>query len=269
MPFLSRCIRKVLRPLVKLDKKLELKIEKKEKAKAKPRLEVIDGGIERDNFFSSISVITHAGGGMQGLDYLNSEEAFPFYYQNGNRVFEYDVDKTENGGFILTHGDTDDERVEILDGRFTPLKIEKCLDKILKCKDIKVIFDCKFKSLKEFAIFIRDYIKEEEALNRVVIQVFNEQNVIEVKEVFDFKLLHVCIMNDDYFNVASTCVKHNIGAVSISIKALKERVGQEIFDMNNICTFAYSVNTVNEFKKLKEKKITGVFSDFLFESDVR
>ncbi len=267
--FFRRGIRKLIRPFVKLDNRLEAKISEKENKSQSKYIKEFDDKIERDEFFSSISVITHAGGGMQGLSYLNCEEAFPIYYERGNRVFEYDVDVDNDGNFILTHGDTEDQREEILDGRFNPLSIEKCCDLILEKSDIKVIFDCKFTSLKNFAKFIKDYIKEESALRRVVIQVFSEQNVIEIREVFDFKILHVCMMATDYLETVKTCMKHNIGAVSISTKALKERIGYEIFELNNVCVFAYTVNTVKEFKNIKENGMTGIFSDFLLESDVK
>ncbi len=263
-----RGVRLLCKPFVKLNGKMERILEKK--AKGNSRVESfaqrLDNAPNRDAFFERINVITHAGGGLQGLDYLNCEEAFPHYYQKGNRTFEYDVDE-KDGSFILAH--TDGEGLDCLDGRFTPLKIEKCLDMIKLYSDIIVIFDCKFTDLTAFAKFIKEYVKEENALNRIVIQVFNEENILQVQSVYDYKMLHVCMMATDYLKTLQTCIKYKIGAVSISVKALQERNGWEIFDKNNICAFAYTVNTVKEYKHWKEKGIFGAFSDFLYETDVQ
>ncbi len=262
-----RGIRLLCKPFVKLNNKIECALEKQEKQKEQATsIVVLDNAPKRDAFFKKISIITHAGGGLQGLAYLNCEEAFPYYYEKGNRTFEYDVDE-KDGTFILAH--TDGEGANVLDGRFTALTIEKCLDNLKKYTDIVVIFDCKFASLASFAQFVKDYVQDEEALNRIVIQVFNEENILQVQSVYNFKMLHVCMMAADYLKTLQTCIKYNVGAVSISVKALQERFGWEIFNKNNICAFAYTINTVKEYKHYKEKGIYGAFSDFLYETDVQ
>ncbi|MBE5745092.1 MAG: hypothetical protein E7355_03030 [Clostridiales bacterium] len=264
-----RGIRLLCRPFVKLDNRIQCKIAQKEKAKEKAEADwgqAFPNANARDAFFARIGVITHAGGGLQGLAYLNCEEAFPYYYEKGNRVFEYDVDE-KNGAFVLAHvenGETMD-----LDGRFSPMSIEKCLDNLKTYPDITVIFDCKFSNLTDFARLIKEYVVDETALDRVVIQVFNEENVLQVRSVYDFKTLHVCMLATDYVQTLQTCIKYHIGAVSISTKALQERFGWEIFEKNNICTFAYTVNTVKTYRYWKERGITGIFSDFLYDSDLR
>ena len=224
----------------------------------------------RDTFFSKITVITHAGGGLQNLAYLNCKEAFPYYYERGNRVFEYDVEKDERGDFSLSHSEgVNKEKDEALrNGTFTPMSIEECLQNVLLHNDIIVIFDCKDIDLKEFALFIKNYAKDESALERIIIQVFCEKDVRAVKSVYPFKTLHVCMYAADYEKTAKTCVKHNIGAVSISAKAIKERQGWQIFENNNICVFVYTVNEKTEYEEVKALGLTGVFSDFLLEKGV-
>ena len=149
------------------------------------------------------------------------------------------------------------------------ITIEKALDNLKSYPDIIVIFDCKFKNLKTFAQYVKGYVEEESALNRVVIQVFNEENVLQVREVYDFKMLHVCMMATDYVETMQTCIKYKIGAVSISNKALNERFDWGVFEKNNVCVFAYTVNTVKEYQAWKDEGITGVFSDFLYDTDVK
>lgn len=257
------------RPFVKLDARLERKLLQKEREqniKTAKRIQRFSYANLRDEFFADISVITHAGGGLQGMAYLNCKEALPFYYEKGNRVFEYDVEKSTKG-YVLTH--TDEKNPEgNLEGRFTPLPLSDCLEFLRNHKDVRVIFDCKFKGVGAFASYIKEFVKDEKVLQRIVIQVFNEQDIVEVRNVYAFKLLYVCMYATNYAEAVQTCIKHHIGAVSVSVKALNERPDWCVFEKNEICVFAYTVNTLTEYKKLKVQGITGAFSDFLYESDV-
>ena len=102
-----RGIRLLCRPFVKLDNRIQRKIAQKEKAKEKAEtdwVQAFPNANARDAFFERIGVITHAGGGLQGLAYLNCEEAFPYYYEKGNRVFEYDVDEKKRRVCIGARG---------------------------------------------------------------------------------------------------------------------------------------------------------------------
>ncbi len=263
-----RSVRFVCRPFVKLDGKLERKLERKTRerniknAKQVQRFSYVN---PRDTFFSKIRIITHAGGGLQGMCYLNCKEALPFYYDKGNRVFEYDVEqKGEN--YLLTHTDASNPQGN-LDGRFTPLGLLECLAFLEAHEDMILIFDCKFENLGAFAEYVKAHAQES-MLQRIVIQVFNEQNILDIRKVYDFKMLHVCMYATDYVQTVQTCIKYGVGAVSVSVKALNERADWEIFEKNDICVFAYTVNTLKEYNLFKEKGITGVFSDFLYDTDV-
>lgn len=48
-------------------------------------------------------VIAHAGGGIDGIAYTNSEEAMLFHLAAGVRVFEIDFAKTRDGVWVGTH----------------------------------------------------------------------------------------------------------------------------------------------------------------------
>lgn len=270
---LYRCIHFLLRHVASADGIIEQKVASMSKTECELNTEILLAPLNsKDKFFTDISIITHAGGGLQGMSYLNCKEAFSFYYNQGNRVFEYDVDISSDGKYIATHTEnpvTEKEHLDLLvDGRFSPVSIKECLDKLIAYSDIKVVFDCKFRNLKDFAQFIVDNCNSKEALERIVIQVFEETNIHEIREVYDFKMLYVCMYNADYVKIANCCIKNKVGAVSVPVKAIDERIGWEVFDKSNICAFAYSVNILSEYNKLSEKKFTGVFSDFLYDRDV-
>lgn len=263
----------ILRRFAALDNRIWNKMQQQEKMAAEKQADDFSLSLPaKDPFFAEISIITHAGGGLQGLSYLNSKDAFSQYYKNGNRVFEYDIDLSSDGRFICAHTDeriTEKEHLaKKIDGRFTPILIEECVALIKDHKDIKVIFDCKFTDLKPFAEYIKSKLTVVDGLSRIVIQVFNEENIKQIKSVWDFHMLYVCMNNTDYLEAARLCVEYKIPAVSISYGAIKDRSRWQVFKKANICSFAYTVNTVQEYKDLKDKGIDGVFSDFLFKKDV-
>lgn len=225
-----------------------------------------------DPFFEKIRIITHAGGGLQGMAYLNCKDAPARYYEQGNRTFEFDVQESADEKFVLSHDPVDLTEEAFLqtkiDGRFSPMKLDALLDFAKEKPDVTVIFDCKVGSLGAFALYLKEKLEDTDAIDRVVIQVFREQDVLDIRQVYDFKMLHVCMYAADYFAVAQRCLQYGIGAVSVSYKAISEREGWQLFAQKNICIFAYTVNKQKAFSDLREKKITGVFSDFLLESDV-
>lgn len=264
----------IFRHITALDNRIMAKMQAAEKAAIEREAnKVVDSLPEKDRFFSEISIITHAGGGLQGLSYLNSKDAFSYYYENGNRVFEYDIDLSEDGKYICTHVDRSisesDHMNSKIDHRFSPISMDDCLCLISKYKDIKVVFDCKFCDLQPFAEYVKSSLQEQEDLSRVVIQVFSKENIDQIRRVWNFKMLYVCMNNTDYIETAKICVEYNIGAVSISDSSINNRAGWNVFINANICTFIYTVNTVQRFIELKEAGLCGAFSDFLFEKDVK
>lgn len=262
----------ILRRFVSLDNAVLSKIEKKCNNIEEKTQFISTPFNNKDEFFENISIITHAGGGMQGQSYLNCKEAFPFYYKEGNRVFEYDIDLSSDGKFICAH--TEKEITEKnhlnrkIDSRFSPISIDECLELIKSNKDIKVIFDCKFINLTPFATYIKNSLVSENDLSRIVIQIFNLENINQVRSVWDFKMLYVCMQNTDYSDAVEICLNNDIHAVSVPLNATYDRSGWKLFEKANICSFVYTVNTVDEYSKIRSKGLTGAFSDFLFEKDV-
>lgn len=222
--------------------------------------------MEKDVFFSRIHLITHAGGGLSGLTYLNCEEAYDLYYQAGNRVFEYDVLQTDAGEFILAHEETDGGSI---DGRFHPMPLRECIRHLQEHKDTVVIFDCKFADLTLFSETIREKLDAADDMQRVVIQVFNEENICQVRAAGPFRMLFVCMMETNYQHAAALCLRHGIGAVSVSLTAIKATKNWEVLVDHGISVYVYTVNRVKEYSALKNCGISGVFTDFLTPTDLK
>ena len=270
--FLCRGLHFVLRHLCKLDNKLQDWMQTLSQEPMAIKEDMLPASKGMDPFFSKIKIITHGGGGVCGMKYLNCEEALEYYYQQGNRVFEFDVQISEDNQYILSHDPVSETAEafykEKIDYRFHPMRLESLLDFLKKNPDTTVIFDCKFANLPSFAAYLCGKV-DESVRTRIVIQVFREEDIEKIRSVYNFKMLFVCMYHADYLQVANCCLKNGIGAVSVSAKALAERNGWEIFAKKDICVFAYTVNSVTDYLRLRKQHISGVFSDFLLENQCR
>ena len=61
-----------------------------------------------DAWYTKYHFIAHAGGGVEGMVYTQSLEAWEQSYQNGVRVFDADLNFTSDGQLILRHAWEDD-----------------------------------------------------------------------------------------------------------------------------------------------------------------
>lgn len=106
---------------------------------------------------ADLDIILHAGGGMDGMDYLNAQETFLYYYDLGYRTFEYDLRLSTDGRLIGTHAyeHIDNEKYEYsyeefkelrLDNGFTPVNEEWLMETIVKYNDITIVVDAKMDS---------------------------------------------------------------------------------------------------------------------------
>lgn len=100
-------------------------------------------------------VILHAGGGVDGLRYLNAQETFETYYQQGYRYFEYDLKLSTDGKLIASHagehldGITPEEltyeeftALKLSNG-YTPANEEWLAETMIAYPDVKIVVDAK------------------------------------------------------------------------------------------------------------------------------
>ena len=102
-----------------------------------------------------LTVILHAGGGADGLDYLNAQETFELYYSLGYRYFEYDLKLSTDGRLISSHsGEYLDcatpeqltyeefKALKLLNG-YTPVNEEWLMQTIMEHPDVKIVVDAR------------------------------------------------------------------------------------------------------------------------------
>jgi glycerophosphoryl diester phosphodiesterase len=110
---------------------------------------------EGDKAPTSPIIILHAGGGVNGLRYLNAQETFEGYYQQGYRYFEYDLKLSTDGKLIASHagehlGHNSPENLTYhdftelkLSNGYTPANEEWLVQTMISYPDVKIVVDAK------------------------------------------------------------------------------------------------------------------------------
>ncbi len=150
----------------------------------------------------TFNYVIHAGGGMDGTPYLNSQEGFLQNVQNGQKYIEVDFLYTSddkivashlfehNDGYSIKNRPTYDEFNSYkLEGKYTGMTFEWLLEQLEIFKDVKIVFDTKESDslaiLKDMLQIAND--KDFDIYSRFIIQVYSLENYHDMKSNFDFK----------------------------------------------------------------------------------
>ena len=100
-------------------------------------------------------VILHAGGAENDMSYMNAQETFLGYYNQGYRYFEYDLKLSKDGRLIGTHNGEHLENCDFdnisyaeftalrLSNGYTPVNEEWLMHTIMQYPDVKIVVDAK------------------------------------------------------------------------------------------------------------------------------
>ncbi|MFJ8258645.1 phosphatidylinositol-specific phospholipase C/glycerophosphodiester phosphodiesterase family protein [Peribacillus asahii] len=245
---------------------------------------------EKKDHWTQSSLIAHAAGGINGLEYTNSLEAFHRSYEKGFRLIEVDVSITEDGRLVARHGWDEDYGQNLsnkgepitykkfmsspIHGKYTPMDFGKLLDLMEKYKDVYVIIDGKTTSVeatkrlyKKIGNQVADL--DTQILNRLIPQMFYEAD-LEIIRSYGFQDVLYVIGREEYTpdSIARYCQENNIPAVSLSAK----RTTDELIDAlakYNIVAYMYTFNDLEVMKTYYAKGIQGFFTDFTEPADIK
>lgn len=182
--------------------------------------------------------ILHAGGSLYGLTYLNSQEAFDYYYNKGYRYFEYDLKLSSDGKVIGTHywehlniqnpsAIPYEEFLNLkLAHNLTPVNEEWLAKTIKKFPDVKIIVDAKMDEDESDAAVLKRIEKLEDLYNidlssNIIPEIFSKEmwEMVKEKTSFDkyifshYKVYYTSQQIIEYFS------DQKFWAVAISINA--------------------------------------------------
>lgn len=226
-------------------------------------------------------LIAHALGGIDGIDYTNSNEAFEFNYGEGFKCFEVDLRLTNDGKLVCLHktnqwGDIvggftleNFSKIKILD-KYSVLTIDDVIELMSKNKDIYLITDTKYyydKTVKaEFEQLIETAKRiDETTLDRIIPQIYKKSMSKTVMNLYNFKSMIYTLYKEDKWDadkVIDTCKKTGIKFITIPIEELTEESLTKFKDAGLIIA-VHTINNEEEAGALFEKGINIVYTDFL------
>lgn len=163
---------------------------------------------EKDDI-SNLTIILHAGGGIDDLSYMNAQETFLPYYNEGYRYFEYDLKLSSDGRLIGTHaGENIDisgfssfsnltyeefKQIKLFNG-YTPVNEEWLIDTIINYPEVKFVIDAKGDTLEEDALIDQRF----EELEKIYNYDFSKNIIPEVFSLEMWNTLKECTTYDKY-----------------------------------------------------------------------
>lgn len=239
----------------------------------------LDTSIEPDNILRKYDLVAHALGGIDGISYTNSLEAFHFNYKRGKRLFEVDLSLTSDGHLVCFHNGWEsmlgleksiketrlDEflKLKVVD-KYTPLSLEQLLLLMQNYKDMYLITDTKddieisFRQIVDLAKNI-----DPSLLGRIIPQIYNETDFSKVLKYYNFPtviytLYRTSAPDEEVINF----VKQNkIDAVTMSTGRFSEKFVRALAE-NNIISFVHTVNDPDKIEDYRSKGVYGFYVDF-------
>ena len=231
--------------------------------------------------------VAHALGGYDGKNYVNSLEAFEYWYGAGQRFFETDITITSDGQFAASHDWTDYTLEEFLARKtqnYTPLSLQDVLEICRTHKDVYMYFDTAgIGRLQWGAVADGNYNSFYEQVDRFVsenhCQEMYDRLILEVVIRDDSDMFRLAKENSGFTNFAysydwsrfrvdtladmealcSLCADENIFYLCMADFS-EEQVN--IAHEKGIAAMAYTYNDPIEIYKLYDKGIDFVFTDF-------
>lgn len=253
------------------------------------------GRNRQETWFENYKVISHALGGIDGKDYTNSFEALEYSYEKGQRVLEADFLFTSDDVLVLRHYWKDDLGQENSDGSaptleefkntpiysaYTPVMAEELVRYMSSHKDLYLVTDVKHK-LKSttFEDAIKEFVKidgktDPSILERVIVQIYCEEDYAKMEKIYPFESYIFTLYKlpkeykDQYGKIAEFCKKAGISVVTMPAKWIKDKSDIEELTENDIKVYVHTVNEQEEAVKMLGYGVNGIYSDYLYESDL-
>ncbi|MDE6604107.1 MAG: hypothetical protein K2K90_18555 [Lachnospiraceae bacterium] len=231
--------------------------------------------------------IAHAGGIIDGHDYTNSLEAILSNYGKGQRVFEIDFARTIDNQLVCTHGwdpalledGTSDEEISaqkfmstLIRGQYTPLSLEELGRLMEQYPDLWVVTDTKnsaVESVQQDFEILRDTMKEhgmEFVLDRMIIQIYNEEMYHTVYRIYPFKSWIYTLYKfwggdtETFLQCVRFCYGHDINGITTwNFYVTPELL--EITKAYGIPWYAHTENDVKNADELIRQGLSGIYTD--------
>ena len=261
--------------------------------------EILEGKTNKEIFNYYVTkqrYIMHAGGSIDNKKYTNSYDALKYNYDNGNRIYEIDLNFTSDQEVVLVHGwseydyqyrlglkydknhpimDSNTFKNSLIQGKYDSMTIDDLI-KFMRNNpycyfilNIKEGYNVNI-SKKMIKRIINSSGNDAKILNRFVIWGYNPSVIKEVKKLYNFELLSMYYKNvklmDKQINsnekFINYCVNNGISSIIINSTSYNEemiRMAKE----KGIYVFLYTIDNDVLAQGYFQKGITMIMSNVL------
>lgn len=231
--------------------------------------------------------IAHAGGMIDDHDYTNCLEAVLVNYKKGHRVFEIDFAVTSDNKLVCKHGwktvlqegGVPDEPMDAqtfmstpILGQYTPLSFETLCHLMNEYPDIWVVTDTKNSKtesvLQDFEMIVNT-AKEcgmESVLDRLIIQIYNEEMYDTVSHIYPFKSWIYTLYKfwggdtETFRDCVRFCYENDINGITTWNYYVNPGLMQ-IAKSYGIPWYAHTENDIVNAENLFRQGLTGIYTD--------
>lgn len=245
--------------------------------------------------------IAHAMGGILGDNYTNSLEAFLFNYQLGHRVFEVDLDITDDGHIVLTHGANGWRERAILQtdstpdapatpanpdytytnfmsslwyGKYHPLDLDGLFKILQDYPDIYIMTDTKYTDPERVQLQFSELLaaartRDEKLLDRLIIQIYTPEMFYSVMDLYPWKSVVYSLYathaeREDWSPEEILAFSQASGVKFITMWS--HWISPEIINLwkpAGLKTGVHTVNTPTRATELQAMGVDVIYTDFL------
>lgn len=237
----------------------------------------------KEAWYNQSTLISHACGGVvngKRIRYSNSREAFQYSLDSGFELIECDLMFGGNKELILAHGYEDFYRSQ--EEQYSMMTAKELLIELKNYPHVKCLIDVKWDTAEDYAECLCEIermikkncknVEECERLKKqIIMEVYDEATIVmALKE--NFEVIFTQYRNPDktnYMGIVKLCNKYGIKVIAMSntSRAYQKKFMKIVTD-KNIKIFIFSTNSVDEYIRLKDAGITGIFTDYLTKKDI-
>lgn len=223
-------------------------------------------------------LIAHALGGIDGVTYSNTKEAFRHNLAQGKTVFEGDVSITTDGVLVMFHdgsgrslhtGEAKEQSSEQflskrINGGLTPITVDEFLTELLLHPRAYFVTDMKSRERESFEGISRAADSMNGALKaRIVPQAYSEKD-IRVLEDLGFPRIILTLYKRNLPDAELLALVREYPSL-VAITMPTDRFSPDVGDAlrkEGVQTFVHTVNDPEKISQLVNDGVTGVYTDF-------
>ncbi|MFA9376839.1 MAG: glycerophosphodiester phosphodiesterase family protein [Lachnotalea sp.] len=243
-------------------------------------------------YYDKYQFISHALGGIDNLDYTNSQEALDYSYSRGSRLMEVDLLYTSDGHLICRHNwnqelgdgfskenipDYETFMASKINGIYTTLDIETIIQYAMDHPDVYFITDIKSYEFDicEALEVIKNTAEKMGYSNldkQFIIQVYSYEDYERLSEEFSFQnyIFTLYRMKDELEengidNILDFCTEKDIKVVTLPKKYATEEICSKLKE-KNIKIYVYTIDSKDTWSKLKAVGVDGIYTNYIYPS---